>query len=336
MPYRALLCLLVCLAACNRAPEALVLSGPTMGTTYTVRVVDAPKPIDGVAVRKAIDEVLARIDREMSGYRPDSEIERFNASRSTDWFEVSPEVAEVVWIALDVSAQSNGAFDVTVAPLVEAWGFASGERPTSLPDEATLAALRARVGYDKLHVRRDRPALRKDIPDLSINLNGIAPGYAVDRLAERLQSMQIDNFLIDIGGEVRAHGRNVRRAPWRIAVEHPTDTAQTPYAIVQLKDRAVTTSGEYRSYYVREGRRYSHTIDPRTARPIEHDLASVVVIGTTSGHIDAWSTAYNVLGADAGLDLATKRGMPVMFIVPRGTQLESRMTPQFEKFLVRK
>jgi thiamine biosynthesis lipoprotein len=334
MPYRTLLCLTVCLAACNRAPEELVLSGPTMGTTYTVRVVDAPDHIDGVELRKAIDEVLARIDREMSGYRPDSEIEKFNASRSTDWFAVSPEVAEVVRIALDVSSQSNGAFDVTVAPLVEAWGFGSGETPASLPDDATLAALRARVGYDKLQVHRDTPSLRKDIPDLRIDLNGIAPGFAVDRLAERLQSMQIDNFMIDLGGEVRAHGRNVRGAAWRIAVEHPIDTAQTPYAIVQLDDRAVTTSGEYRSYYVRDGRRYSHTIDPRTARPIEHDLASVVVIGATAAHIDAWATAYNVLGSDAGLEFARKRDAPVMFIVPRGTELERRMTPQFERYLV--
>jgi FAD:protein FMN transferase len=333
MPYRALLCMIIFLAACTRAPEELVLSGPTMGTTYTVKVVAAPKHLDGVAVRTVTDEVLARIDRGMSGYRPDSEIEKFNASSTTDWFEVAPEVAEVVSIALEVSAQSNGAFDVTVAPLVGAWGFGSGEEPATLPLDATLATLRERVGYDKLHVRRDTPALRKDIPDLSVDLNGIAPGFAVDRLAERLRSMQIENFMIDIGGEVRTHGRNARGEAWRIAVERPTDSTPTPYAIVQLDDMAVTTSGEYRQYYVRDGRRYSHTIDPRTGRPVEHDLASVVVIGATAAHIDAWATAYNVLGADAGLELATKLGTPVMFIVSRGKRLESRMTPEFEKYL---
>jgi thiamine biosynthesis lipoprotein len=333
MPYRAFLCVIVCLAACTRAPEELVLSGPTMGTTYTVKIVAAPKNVDGVAVRAAIDEVLARIDRGMSGYRPDSEIEKFNASRTTDWFEVSPEVAEVVRIALEVSEQSNGAFDVTVAPLVKAWGFGAGEAPATVPDDATLARLRERVGYDKLHVRRDTPSLRKDIPDLTVDLNGIAPGLAVDLLAERFRSMQIGDFMIDIGGEVRTHGRNARGERWRIAVERPIDTAQTPYAIVQLDDRAVTTSGEYRSYYVRDGHRYSHTIDPRTARPVEHDLASVVVIGATAAEADAWATAYNVLGAEAGLELATKRETPVMFIVSRGEQLENRTTPQFEKYL---
>ena len=159
-----------------------------------MKVVAAPKHIDGVAVRTVIDEVLARIDREMSGYRPDSEIARFNARSTTDWFEVSPEVAEVVRIALEVSAQSNGAFDVTVAPLVEAWGFGPEEEPATLPGDATLATLRERVGYDKLHVRRDTPALRKDIPELRVDLNGVAPGFAVDRLAERLRSMQIDEL----------------------------------------------------------------------------------------------------------------------------------------------
>jgi thiamine biosynthesis lipoprotein len=220
-----------------------------------------------------------------------------------------------------------------VSPLVEAWGFGAGGEPTTLPDDATLASLRARVGYDKLHVRPDPPSLRKDMPDLSIDLNGIAPGFAVDRLAERLRSMQIDNFMIDIGGEVRTHGRNARGERWRIAVERPIDTTQTPYAIVQLDDLAVSTSGEYRSYYVRDGRRYSHTIDPQTARPVEHDLASVVVIGATAVQADAWGTAFNVLGAEAGLELATKRETPVMFIVSRGEHLESRMTPQFEKYL---
>ncbi len=334
---RLLPCLVACfVASCGRAPQELALSGPTMGTTYTVKIVAAPSGADQRGVRDAIDEVLARIDRQMSGYRADSEVARFNATESTDWFAVSEDVAQVVQIALEVSAKSGGAFDITVSPLVKAWGFGSGEEPVSLPDDAGLAQLRARIGFDKLQARSDPPALRKDVPGLTIDLNGVAPGYAVDVLAERLRAMQIENFMIDIGGEVRARGRNARNVAWRIAVERPVDHERTPYVIVELDDMAVTTSGEYRNYYVRDGRRYSHTIDPRTARPIEHDLASVVVIGPTAAHIDAWATAYNVLGSQAGHELALTMNMPVMFIERRGEKLERRMTPRFAEYLASK
>lgn len=327
--------LIVCLiAACGRPPQELVLSGPTMGTTYTVKVAAPPSGVDASDVRATIDTVLARIDRQMSGYRSDSEIARFNASQSTDWFAVSADLAQVVQIALEVSEQSDGAFDVTVAPLVTAWGFGSGEEPAIVPDEARLASLRERVGHDKLHVRSAAPALRKSIPGLTVDLNGIAPGFAVDVLAERFQAMQIGNFMIDLGGEVRSRGLNARGTAWRIAVERPVDAEPSPYAIVQLDDMSVTTSGEYRHYYVRNGHRYSHTIDPRTARPLEHNLASVVVIGPSTARIDGWATAFNVLGAEAGYELAAKLNMPVMFIEWRGEELEHRMTRQFAGFLI--
>lgn len=320
-------------AGCARTPEELDISGPTMGTTYSVKVAAAPAGIDVHAVRVTTDEVLNRIDRSMSGYRDDSDISRFNASTSTDWFDVSPELATVVDYALQVARESNGTFDITVAPLVAAWGFGATGQTIELPDEARLADLRARVGYQKLHARLNPPALRKDDPSLTVDLNGIAPGYAVDLLAERLQAMHISNFMIDIGGEVRARGRNARKQLWRIAVERPIDAEPEPYAIVQLDDASVTTSGEYRHYFDRDGRRYSHTIDPRTGRPVEHTLASVVVVAPTSMQTDAWATAFNVLGTADGKALASKLGMPVLFIEADGGQLRSVMTPQFERYL---
>jgi thiamine biosynthesis lipoprotein len=156
----------------------------------------------------------------------------------------------------------------------------------------------------------------------------------VDLLAQKLQTLAIRNFMIDIGGEVRAQGRNVSGQLWRIAVERPVDAEPEPYAIVQLDNASVTTSGEYRHYFDRDGRRYSHTIDPRTGRPVSHSLASVVVIGSTSMHIDAWATALNVLGAQEGHALATRLGMPVLFIeVEEGGKLRSVMTPRFAPYL---
>jgi thiamine biosynthesis lipoprotein len=329
-----LIFLVVCaaLASCRQPPRELALSGPTMGTTYAVKVVDAPGNVEAVAVRRAIDEVLARIDQQMSGYRPDSQVVGFNAASTLDWRPVAPELAEVATIATEVSVRSAGAFDITVAPLVSAWGFGPQGRPADEPDDATLAKLHARTGYRKLHARLEPPALRKDAPDLALDLNGIAPGYAVDRIAARLGEMGLVNFMIEVGGEVRTRGRNARGERWRIAVERPYTDERRPYAILQLDDAAVATSGEYRQFYVRNGQRYSHTMDPRSGRPVSHTLAAVVVIASQAAYADAWATAYNVLGEHDGYALAAKLHMPVMFITARGEALSHRMTPEFERY----
>jgi thiamine biosynthesis lipoprotein len=329
----SIVALATAISACARAPEELTITGPTMGTTFSVKVADPPKGMDDAAVRGAANEVLDLIDRSMSGYRIDSEISRFNNATSTEWFEVSSHLATVVDAALQVSQQSGGAFDITVGPLVAAWGFGASGEPIDLPDDARLAELQAHVGYEKLHARLNPPALRKDDPALRLDLNGIAPGYAVDLLAQKLQSMQVHNFMIDIGGEVRAQGRNAHGQLWRIAVERPIDAEPEPYAIVQLDNASVTTSGEYRHYFDRDGRRYSHTIDPRTGRPVVHNLASVVVIGSNSMIIDAWATALNVLGTEEGQALATRLDMPVLFIDADGGKLRSVSTPRFANYL---
>ena len=318
------------MVGCARAPQELAIAGPTMGTAYSIKVAFAPADVDVRSLRVATDAVLDRIDRSMSGYRPDSEISRFNASTSTDWFEVSSDLARVVDYALQVSRDSDGAFDLTVGPLVAAWGFGAAGEPIDLPDEAKLAELREQVGYQKLEARLQPPALRKSNASVRVDLNAIAPGYAVDLIAERFRSMRLSDFMIDLGGEVRAQGRNARGEVWRIAVERPIDSEPEPYAILSLEDASVTTSGEYRHYFDRDGRRYSHTIDPRTGRPVEHSLASVVVIASTAMEVDAWATAFNVLGTKDGHELALKRGMPVMFIDANGGELKSVTTPQFD------
>jgi thiamine biosynthesis lipoprotein len=325
-------CCALLAAACQRSAPELVLSGPTMGTTYTVKVATLPASVDATIVRIAIDDVLAQIDRSMSGYRADSEVARFNASASRQWYDVSADVAAVVQASLDISDASGGVFDITVAPLVAAWGFGPAGEPQVLPSAEQIAQLEATVGYRKLHVRLDPPALRKDVAGLSIDLNGIAPGFAVDRLADRLQGLRIENFMIDIGGEIRARGRNARGEPWHIAVEHPVDTHRTPYASVWLDGAAVSTSGEYRDYYDRDGRRYSHTVDPRTGRTLEHEPGSVVVIAPSAAQADGWATALNVLGPRDGLALATQRHLPALFIARAGSDWQSQATPEFARY----
>jgi thiamine biosynthesis lipoprotein len=305
-----------------------------MGTTYAVKVATAPESVDSAQLRATIDETLAQIDRSMSGYRADSEVARFNASTSTQWQDVSAELAAVVQTALEISEKSGGAFDITLAPLVDAWGFGPGGRPQSLPSAEQLARVSASIGFRKLHVRTDPPALRKDVAELAIDLNGIAPGFAVDRLADRLVALRVEHFMIDIGGEIRARGRNGRGEKWRIAVEHPVDTQRTPYAGVLLDDASVSTSGEYRDYYERDGRRYSHTIDPRTARPLDRAPGSVVVVASSTALADGWATALNVLGPRDGLALAARERMPVLFIERDGEGWSSQSTPEFEQYRI--
>jgi len=303
-----------------------------MGTTYTVKVASPPATVDPAGVRVAIDEVLEHVDRSMSGYRKDSEVTRFNANPSTQWCAVSTDLAAVVQTSLDISAASEGVFDITVAPLVAAWGFGPEGEPKVLPSAEQITQLETTVGYRKLHVRLNPPALRKDVAGLSIDLNAIAPGFAVDRLAERLQAMRIENYMIDIGGEIRARGRNARHEPWRIAVEHPVQTQRSPYTSVSLDGAAVSTSGEYRSYYERDGHRYSHTVDPRTGRTLDREPGSVVVIAPLAAQADGWATALNVLGPRDGLALATQRHLPALFIERDGNEWRSQATPEFEKY----
>lgn len=325
--------LVLVLTACHRAPPVIDLSGPTMGTTYSVRVVSAPEGIDSHAVRVAIDEVLATVDAQMSAYRADSEISRFNASTTTGWFAVSNEFVAVVAGAQAVSERSGGALDITVAPLVNLWGMGPAGEMKDVPDVAALDAARARVGYRNLEAQRTPPAIRRRIPGLTVDLNAVAPGYAVDLLASKFAALGIGNFMIDIGGEVRARGRNTQGALWRIAIERPVDAEPEPYAIAQLDDMAITTSGEYRHYVMRDGHRYSHTIDPRTARPVGHALASVAIVQPTALEADAWATALNVLGENEGFELAEKLQIPALFIVAKDNGLEHRMTAPFAKYL---
>lgn len=320
------------LGACTRQPE-LTLAGPTMGTTYTVKIANPPASITREQLQATIDTVLARVDREMSSYRSDSELSRFNASTSTDWFAVSDDVVKVVDAALAVSELTQGALDITVAPLVDLWGFGRNGEPADLPTDELVERARARTGYRRIATRKQPAALRKKIPDLQIDLNAVAPGFASDLLFEQLKALGLDNLMVDIGGEVRAGGRNGRAEAWRIAVEKPVDAEPEAFAVVRLDDMAVTTSGEYRHYYVRNGQHYSHTIDPRTGRPVRHTLASVVVVSTTALNADAWTTALNVLGEEAGYALAVQRKIPALFIFPDGARWRSRMTAAFEPYL---
>jgi FAD:protein FMN transferase len=305
-------------AACGARPgaraEALRFGGQTMGSTYSVRI--AGGPFDAsfeAAARAAVAGALDAVVRRMSTYDPASELGRFNRHATTTPFVLSEATLAVFECAQQVSALSGGAFDVTVAPLVAAWGFGAGASARDAAPEA--AELGVPLGWRRIELDRRAGTVRKTVPGLQADLSGIAKGYAVDRAAQALQALGVERYMVEAGGEIRTRGLNAEARPWQIAIEQPDAWPQQVHRIVPLQGRAMATSGDYRNFYERDGRRISHEIDPSTRAPVAHRLASVTVVHDECMFADAMATALFVLGPERGLALARERDIAAFFIV---------------------
>ena len=321
------------LFACGSDGESLLeIRGETMGTDYAVRVADPPASLGRASLRALTVEVLGRVDARLSTWRDDSELVRFNRSGGEGWFPVSAETAFVVREALAVSELSGGAFDPTLGPLVALWGFGREPAPTLPPPAEALAGLRDRIGYRHLSVREGPPALRKTLAPLSLDLSGVAKGYAVDAVAERLARAGARHFLVEIGGEVRASGTNARGETWRVAIERPELVRGRIHSVLALRDAAVATSGHYRNFAVRGAERFSHVLDPRTARPVRGPLISVSVVAATAARADALATALLVLGPEEGFGLAEREDLAVLFLIEADEGLRERSTARFDAY----
>ena len=316
-------------------PTVYVFDGATMGTTYTVRVVmmGAWKQAERDRLADRIQATLDMVESKMSHYDPASELSEFNRLRRTEWFEVSPETFAVLSFAQELSEVSGGALDVTVAPLVNAWGFGPVE-PTQLPPDADqLARLRDQVGYSKLELAPAASSVRKTDPAIECDLSAVAKGYGVDRLSATLRQDGLARFMIEVGGEIVTAGRNQDDLPWRIGIERPT-AAGGIHRVVPLQDLAMATSGDYHNTREVNGRVFSHTIDPRSARPVEHRLGSVSVIADHCLLADGMATALEVLGPDDGYALALKMGWAALFLVRDGVDaVTAHATPAFEELV---
>ncbi len=320
------------LFTCSPSASLHTYTGRTMGTTFSVKIVLPARPAspDPSQVNSAIDSLLLQVNQQMSTYIPDSELSRFNASSSTDWFAVSADLAYVMQRAKEIYQLSGGAFDVTVGPLVNLWGFGPDPMTAQIPADEAIRARRKLTGSDKIHVRLQPPALRKELPGMYCDLSAIAKGFGVDKVADYLYAAGFTDFLVEIGGEVRARGHNQHGAPWRIGVASPSADGGVR-KILDLQDAAMATSGDYFNYFEKDGVRYSHTIDPRTGRPITHTLASVTVIQPTCMDADALATAINVLGPEQGMRLAEEKNWAVFMIIHDGSAFIEKMTAQFQQ-----
>jgi len=282
-------------------PVAVTLEGATMGTTYHVKVVaesaDASTRI--VTLQGDIDAALERVNAQMSTYQDDSELSRFNARASTEPFAASAPLVAVTRRALEIGSFTEGAFDVTLAPLIALWGFDKDGPRAEPPSVEEVAAARARAGLDKLTV--DVAHLKKAHPDLSVNLSGIAKGYGVDVVSELLVAKGFTRFMVEIGGEVRTRGMNADGVPWRIGINVPRPDAapEAVFRAVVLDGRAMATSGSYRNFFESGGRRYSHILDPRTASPVETSVISASIVAEDCMTADGLATAAMILDSDA-------------------------------------
>ncbi|WP_347329614.1 FAD:protein FMN transferase [Marinimicrobium locisalis] len=307
-------------------------SGNTMGTTYHVTVVaeeGASLSIDTDAIQRGLDRELAQINQQMSTYIEDSELMRFNRAPVGEWQALSEPLAAVLAVSRKVSERSDGAFDITVGPLVNLWGFGPEAEPEEVPTEAEILALRQQVGYRKLNLDGRRA---KRLADIQVDLSAVAKGYGVDHVARWLEAQGVENYLVEIGGEVYLSGVSPRGDAWRIGVEQPTLLQEGGRMALALTDIGMATSGDYRNYYERDGKRYSHTLDPRTGRPIVHKLVSVTVLAKTTAEADAWATALNVLGPKAGMALAEREQLAVYMIVKANEGYEDRFSSAFEPY----
>ena len=325
------------LTACEPLPPDLTvhLTGATMGTRYDLKLVPLPGQTLPADLHSRIEALLARINQTFSTYDPRSELSRFNRHSSTDWVAVSPELEHIVAEGLRLSELSRGAFDITVGPLVNLWGFGPEPRRDQVPSESAIAQARERVGYWRLQTRETPPALKKERADLYIDLSAIAKGYGVDQMAALVEAAGINHYLVAIGGEIRAKGRNGRGQPWTIAIEKPVVGERAVEQLVRFGDRSVSTSGDYRNFFEQNGQRYSHIINPRTGQPVAQTLASVTVIADQSMMADATSTTLMAMGAEFGFQLATEHHIAAFFIVAGSDgRFEERYTPEFAAYLV--
>lgn len=323
-----LLSLITLSSACGNGDSLENISGPTMGSTYSIKYVRQVGLPAAAEVQVEVEQILAEVDRQLSTYRSDSDIERFNQLPANRCQAMPPSVIELVRVGEQLSEQSDGSYDLTVEPLLNLWGFGPQAREEKVPDAKALAEVRQRVGHG--HLRIDGNQLCKDAA-VEVDFNSIAAGYAVDLIAARLEALGIHNYLAEATGELKAAGRKLDGSPWRIALEEPRDDRQVAERIVTIEGYGLSTSGDYRNYFVQGGQRFSHTLDARTGAPVAHALASVTVIHPSAMMADGLSTLLLILGPERGWDYAKKHDIAAFFVIRADTGFVTRTSQAFER-----
>lgn len=319
----------------NITTPGLVLEGKTMGTFWRVSLagVDQQRV---ATLRHKIQAQLDADDQLMSTYKPDSTLMQFNHWYSTAPWPVNEALSDMITLSLRIGAKTHGAMDITVAPLVNLWGFGPNKQPAFTPSPAEIDEVKAHTGLSHLTVinAAGQQWLKKDIPDLTLDLSTVGEGYAADHLTQLMEQQGISRYLVSVGGALVSRGLNPQGQPWRVAIQKPTDRENAIQAVVDINGHGISTSGSYRNYYELDGRRISHIIDPASGQPIQHKLVSVTVIAPTALEADGWDTGLMVLGFENAQQVALKQGLAVYMIRKTPQGFSVWMSPQFKTFLL--
>ena len=328
------LLLVFLLTACNSDTDHGTQSqfqhtGMIMGTSFSIKVPVLPESVNSEPLKAQINHLLNEINGSMSTYLEDSELSGFNARQSTDWVTVSELLFPVLQESQRVSRLSEGAFDITVGPLVNLWGFGPDPGQLDAPAKELIMDRLNQTGYENLIIRDSPRSIRKLKPALYLDLSALAKGFAVDQVAEFLNKQGVKDYLVEIGGELRLKGKKKNGDLWRIAIEKPDAGERVLQKVLPMSDTAIATSGDYRNFFEVNGVRFSHTIDPRNGFPITHKLASVTILSQTAMEADALATALMVLGPEAGFELAEQQKISAFFIIKSGNGFTEKSTSAF-------
>ena len=310
----------------NSAESVSEIAGLTMGSTYSIKWVGAEGTPSPAEVQTLVDGFLEDFESIASTWRPDSDLSRFNAAPAGSCQDMPQPILDLVELAQQLHEHSGGSFDLTLEPLMRLWGFHGDVGAQRVPDQQQLADAMARTGHEHLHIRGQQ--LCKD-NQLELDVSGIAAGYMVDEVAERLMAIGIKDYMVELTGELKADGQKPGGSPWRIAVEDPRDESRVAQLVLPLRGYGVSTSGDYRNYFEHEGRRYSHTFDPVSGKPVMHDLAAVTVLHESAAWADGLSTILLVKGSERGWEYALEHDIPALFVIRQGDGFVSRSTPRF-------
>ncbi|TBR40029.1 MULTISPECIES: FAD:protein FMN transferase [Dyella] len=306
------------------------LSGDTMGTTWSARVV-VPAGVSLDDLQAGVQAQLDRVDAQMSTYKADSDLSRFNQAPAQTWVALPGECFAVVQYALRVAELTQGAYDPTVGPLVNAWGFGpDGVRADAPPDSVWMAA-RSRVGWQRV-LLRESTCEAWQAGGTYLDLSSVAKGFSVDVAGAWLTAQGIEAWLMEVGGEMKGHGRKPDGMPWRVGIEWPDGSGQHSQ-IVPLEGRAIATSGNYRRHFAQGQQHFAHHIDPRSGMPSQNRVASVSVLANSAMEADPWGTAMTVLGPDRGLSLARELRLAVLIYVQVADDFDERMSSAFAEAL---
>ncbi len=325
------------LAGCKKPQSSaqIDITGKTMGTFYSVKV-SGNIAISKNQLQKQIDMILEQVNNDISTYRTNSVLSRFNHSRSVKEQPIPRSMTNIILMAQRIGCETDGGMDITIGSLVNLWGFGPYKSEGMVPTPKQIEIAKKKIGLQHLKLFIDSRGewLQKNKPDIYLDLSTLGEGYGADELARLMTRNGIINYLVSVGGAISSHGLNPLGRPWRVAVQKPTDRENVPQILVDLKGYSISTAGSYRNYFEQGTQHYSHVIDPRTGAPIKHDLLSVTVIAPTALEADGWDTGLMVLGAEKALSLAQEKGLAVYLISKTNDDIITLMTPLFKTFLV--